>query len=246
MQTRYFERFLLAKLSDDEMVALDSVDPSTFLAPNELLRDASMRLPIARRQFRAGRVALKTAILAVRNARASETIAFGDALKRDDYASLDVGSRNELNRGVAPTLLDVEVGYARRSTDTGDCGPRGSLAHVPTAAVAIYPLDPSDALGVDLVEFGSVRRNMLDLFFTESEREWLSEPDVWATKEQDVVWAVKEAAYKAVSRKSPFNPNQIEVIPASDGRYRACVEGIVLSAFVVERDRDRATVIAIR
>ncbi|MBP5622900.1 MAG: hypothetical protein J6X44_12900, partial [Thermoguttaceae bacterium] len=184
MQTQYFERFLLTKLCGAEMIALDDVEPSTFLAPNEFLRDASMRLPIARRQFRAGRVALKTAIFAARNKRSAETIALGSALKRDDYASLDVGSRNELNRGVAPTLLDVEVGYARRSTDTGDCAPRGSLAHVPTAAVAIYPLDPSDALGVDLVEFGSVKRNMLDLFFTESERAWLSNPAVWDSGEQ--------------------------------------------------------------
>ena len=269
MQTRFFEQFVLAKISGDEMVALDTLEPERFLAPGELLRDSSMRLPIARRQFRAGRVALKTAFFAVKSVapqlfgdavgstkrpmgadfyashgsanwesafgpRADETIALIDALERDDYAAIDVCSRNERNRGVAPKLFDPAL------------GPRGSISHVSTAAVAIYPLNPGDALGCDLVEFGAVKRNMLDLFFTETERAWLNDPAVWESGEQDVVWGAKEAAYKAVSPARSFNPNQIEVAPTSDGRYRVQAEGVELTAFVVDRDQFRATVVALR
>lgn len=232
MQTRYFDRFLLATLSADETTSLAAVEPSRYLAPSELLRDESISLPSARRQFRAGRIALKTAILAVKNSREAETIALEDAFRRDDYAALEIGSRDDRNRGVAPKLCDDAS--------------RGSISHIATAAVAAYPLSSDDALGGDVVEFGSVRRNMLDLFFTESERAALNEPDVWATDEQDVVWAAKEAAYKAVSCELPFKPNLIEVEPDGDGRYRVRVEGVELPAFVVDRDQRRAVVVAVR
>ena len=90
MQTRYFDRFLLATLSADETTSLAAVEPSRYLAPSELLRDESISLPSARRQFRAGRIALKTAILAVKNSREAETIALEDAFRRDDYAALEI------------------------------------------------------------------------------------------------------------------------------------------------------------
>lgn len=293
MQKRFFEQFVLAKISGDEMVALDTLEPERFLAPGELLRDSSMRLPIARRQFRAGRVALKTAFFAVKSVapqlfgdavgntkrpmgadfyashgsanwesafgpRADETIALIDALERDDYATLGVCSRNERNCGVAPTLFDQTVDNSERPTGANifasrgsanwvsAFGPRGSISHVSTAAVAIYPLNPGDALGCDLVEFGAVKRNMLDLFFTETERAWLNDPAVWESGEQDVVWGAKEAAYKAVSRARSFNPNQIEVVPGANGRYRVRAEGVELTAFVCDRDQFHATVVALR
>ena len=232
MQTRYFDRFLLATLAATEMEALDELDATRCLAPQERLRDESMHSPRARRQFRVGRVAFKTAFFAVREGRAAETIALEEALRRDEYGALEVVTRDERNRGISPRLAeDVR---------------RGSISHVPTAAVAAFPLNVADALGCDVVEFGAVKRNMLDLFFTDSERARLTDPDVWATEEQDVVWAVKEAAYKAVSRELPFKPNQIEVVAISPGNYRARVEGTEVSAFVVDRDQQFATVVALR
>ncbi len=232
MQTIFFKRFLLAKTFGDEMIALDDLAPETCLSANELLRDAAMRLPTSRRQFRAGRVLFKTAIFASKKARADETIALVDALERDDYAALDVESRDEFGRGVAPALR-------------GDCL-RGSIAHVSTAAVAVYPLDRGATFGCDVVEFGSVKRNMLDLFFTKRERERFEEPDVWEAGEQDVAWGMKEAAYKAVGGEAPFTPNQTEVVSVSDGRGRVRVGKIELQAFVVERDRNFATIVASR
>ena len=232
MKTVLYDRFVYVALDDAEMTVLEGIAPERFLAPRERAREAEMRLPRARRQFRAGRVALKTAVLAVRNGRANETCALEAAFRRDDYAALEIGSRDERDRGVAPQLAQD---YSR-----------GSLAHIPSAAVAVYPRNAEDALGCDVVEFGAVKRNMLDLFFTETEREFLNEPDVWATGAQDLFWAVKEAAYKAVSKELPFRANQIKVMPLADGSYRAQVEGVVLPAFVVERDADRATVVAIR
>jgi phosphopantetheinyl transferase len=96
-----------------------------------------------------------------------------------------------------------------------------SIAHTCRAVVAALCCAPSVAVGVDLAEVCRPAPGFARTWFTPAERRWLATDD---PRGHAVVWAAKEATYKAAGRNHRFDPRLIEVFPTEDG-YAARVRG---------------------
>lgn len=126
---------------------------------------------------------------------------------------------------------------------------RLSIAHSSRAALAAIATDDRLTVGVDLVEQGELPAAFAAAWYDESERAWIAAGRFRAVE----VWAIKEAAYKALQEGEAFAPRQVVVQPFAARRYRAAYRGEPLetqaalwvesfdghlAAFAVARRRD--------
>ncbi len=83
-----------------------------------------------------------------------------------------------------------------------------SIAHTRRGALAALGCLPGVSLGIDLVEPRQYGSGFADVWFTPAERRWLPAA---GSRGQAILWAIKEAAYKAVNAGESFDPRLIEI-----------------------------------
>jgi 4'-phosphopantetheinyl transferase EntD len=99
-----------------------------------------------------------------------------------------------------------------------------SISHSDHSALAALCDIPGVSVGVDVTPVVNDCKGFLDMWFTAQEQDWVRQgPGPLRTS---VLWAVKEAFFKAVNRGEKFFPQRIEVLQrpddgAFDCRYRA-------------------------
>lgn len=97
-----------------------------------------------------------------------------------------------------------------------------SLSHTGQAVLVALCLSADMTVGVDLAAAESLPEGFLSIWFTERERDWLSDVEPEQTA---VCWAIKEAVYKACNRGESFAPRRIEVFPGLAGNYSCRYDG---------------------
>jgi len=88
-----------------------------------------------------------------------------------------------------------------------------SIAHTPRAVLAALNTVPNVQIGVDLVEPQLCSRGFTETWFSSGEQRSVAVGD---SRTPALLWAVKEAAYKAAGDPQPFDPRTIEVDLARD------------------------------
>jgi phosphopantetheinyl transferase len=90
-----------------------------------------------------------------------------------------------------------------------------SIAHTRRGVLVALGGRADISLGVDLVEPGRLGPGFADVWFTPAERRrWLADGD---SRRPAIIWAIKEAVYKALNRGEAFEPRRIEVISLGPG-----------------------------
>jgi phosphopantetheinyl transferase (holo-ACP synthase) len=121
-------------------------------------------------------------------------------------ANIEIRSR-DAGRGVKPRiwLFGRLLGWSL------------SISHTRRAALAAVSMRPDVVVGVDLVTLTALGRGFEQMWFTPGEQRW---SQVAADPSRAcLVWAIKEAAYKALNHGEPFAPLAVEVVPEPAGGF---------------------------
>jgi phosphopantetheinyl transferase len=156
-----------------------------------------------------GRLLAKELILADLAGRSPTT--------RWDPAEIEIHSRDGLGRPIRPRVV---VG--------GQLQPWSlSIAHSDTTVLLALTRQSAVSVGVDLASPVAAAARGLGSWFTPAERRWLDQcpadgrdGPIWPAGRAwraAVVWAAKEAGYKAIGATEGFSPGRIEVQPGRDG-----------------------------
>ncbi|MFT5522164.1 MAG: phosphopantetheinyl transferase [Pirellulaceae bacterium] len=116
-----------------------------------------------------------------------------------DLQQIEILSRNERALGTRPavSVAGKQNGWVL------------SIAHN-DKGVLVAGTDRRALLGIDLVEHIPKASAFGKLWFSTSEQEWVDEDSQLRTP---LLWAIKEAIYKAVNVDEPWAPRQIELQP---------------------------------
>jgi phosphopantetheinyl transferase (holo-ACP synthase) len=126
---------------------------------------------------------------------------------------IEVTSRDQDNRPMRPRVT------------VGDRPLEGSLSitHSPTTVLVAWCETAGIGVGVDQTPSFPATAGFMDLWFSTQERAWAREqanPHAAAT-----LWAVKEAAYKALGWDEPFEPRTLETQVHADGIFGCRYQG---------------------
>lgn len=101
-----------------------------------------------------------------------------------------------------------------------------SISH--TSRGVFVGLAASDelCLGVDLAADVPLDDRFRQMWFTRDERSWLAKAPVGRTS---VLWALKEAAFKAGNSGQEWSPRQIEILPIDEENFQVTLFGHRLS-----------------
>jgi phosphopantetheinyl transferase len=166
--------------------ALESASPDgdpSWLSPSEW-PDYARLAPPTQRSWLLGRVLAKQLVRSLLAPSA-------------EPSALSIFSRNGLGRGTQPRVFL----YGRAL----DCSL--SIAHAGGVVLVGLGTGPQFSVGVDVTAPFQPTQGFLDLFVTPRERAGVEAGSLNAAR----LWAVKEAAYKALNRGEPFEPRGIEV-----------------------------------
>jgi 4'-phosphopantetheinyl transferase EntD len=166
-----------------------------WLAPCELAVHTAMRSTRRQQTFLAGRIVIKQLLL---------TSHFVDCSPRE----LEIESRSVMPGHGERPLLSLAGSIQPLSL---------SIAHSDRGVLVACGDAKASSIGVDLVPRQVVDAR-LKWTFTSSEREWLA-ANHGRQCESELLWARKEALYKACQRGEGFRPAAIEVIPGQIPRY---------------------------
>lgn len=176
-----------------------------WLTPREQLVYARLHAGARRQTWLAGRLLAKRLIADYAAANRLD-------LPTVDRARVEIDSGQPGQRQLAPRIriADQTLPWSL------------SLSHTRRGVLVALTTRPTMRVGVDLVEPASYGEGFGAVWFTSAERRWLDQcPDSHATA---VLWAAKEAVYKAVNQDEPFYPRQVEILPDAEYGLR-CTQG---------------------
>jgi phosphopantetheinyl transferase len=102
-----------------------------------------------------------------------------------------------------------------------------SISHSDESVLVAVCGAPGARVGVDLAAMEPPGPGFLRMWFTAGEQAWLRR----AGRDQaPVLWAVKEAVYKAANEGEPFKPRRVEVLPGASGGYACAYLGEAVGA----------------
>lgn len=140
------------------------------------------------------------------------------ALKRPHsapaHSEIEILSRDVRGRGRPPCVLAAGRALPFHL----------SLAHAGGRVWAALSTSRHHRIGIDVVRCGSFRDRAMELWFTQAEQGWLQQGR--DTSVLAVLWAAKEAVYKATNRGEPFVPALIEIGCDGSGRYTWLRDGV--------------------
>ncbi len=128
-----------------------------------------------------------------------------------DARDIEILSRDSAGKHIRPCVW--------LSGEPANCGI--SIAHTDDVVLVALAPHSEQPLGVDLVRAAPLERGFVRAWFTESEVRMVEQGD---ELEACRLWAIKEAAYKALNRNEPFRPRRFSVRRLPAGDY-ACVYG---------------------
>lgn len=201
----------------DELRGREGADA---LTPNERREMEWWKDPVRREAWLMGRLLSKNLIRRAIDADAPP------------FESIEVLSRNAHGQSVRP---EIRV--------DGELQPWSlSISHTRSAVLAALSLSDSVEVGVDLTVLDDAAAPTLSVWYTPREKLALAyaEPE-----ERAIVWAVKEAVYKAYNRGEGFAPKSIEVVRDDSGRWGCRVAGEDVSDRCTIRHRVIADQIAV-
>jgi phosphopantetheinyl transferase (holo-ACP synthase) len=124
-------------------------------------------------------------------------------------SGIDICSRNDEGRPVRPS---IRIG--------GRPMPWGlSITHTDDVVAAVLATAPGTCVGVDAVPVAAYGDGFLETWMSSSERGWIT--GTRDVRTAAIVWAAKEAMYKAVNRGEPFVPRALEISPGKHARHAA-------------------------
>ena len=95
-----------------------------------------------------------------------------------------------------------------------------SIAHSERFILAALGDGAGSRVGADLTPIGAVTTESANLWFTEGERSWIARGGSGERpRASAIVWAVKEAFYKATNDGERFTPLAVEVTRGAEGEY---------------------------
>ena len=170
---------------------------AAWLGLRELAELGSWRDTARRAQWLAGR------------ALAKEMLLDRYPLAGGEPTRIEILSRDDQGRSQSPRLwmADQALPWAI------------SIAHTPQAAAVAICTTPGYRVGIDVV--ASTSRPVVGRWFTPAEQRWLRH----TRTDPSLVWAAKEAVYKALAAGEPFVPLAIELIPGASGDWMATYGG---------------------
>jgi phosphopantetheinyl transferase len=118
-----------------------------------------------------------------------------------------------------------------------------SISHTQRGVLVALTSTPALRVGVDLVEPVVFGNGFTDLWFTPAERHWLrhrGEPHG-----ASLLWAAKEAVYKAINRGERFYPRQIEILPDATHGLQ-CTSHVPLTLRMAKTRQGEVAVVAIK
>ena len=201
----------------------------SWLTPGERETYFGFRDASRRQSWLLGRVLAKELILGT---------ALGAPLTATQAARIEIWSRDGLGRSRAPRVfLD------------GQAQPWSlSIAHSDVSVLVALSCDGRAWVGVDLVPLGAFGAHGLDPWLTPREREWLSTVSAGERRVgASMVWAIKEATYKAVGAGARFVPGRVEACAGPANSWQARVDGRAISGIVrvVAAEREVAAVVTV-
>jgi phosphopantetheinyl transferase len=144
-----------------------------------------------------------------------------------DLADIRILTRDERARGVRPMVF------------VGSRPLRGtlSISHSDRGVLVALAATNRFSVGVDLAESVERSEGFRRMWFSASERRWLAE-DV--ERRMTILWAIKEAVYKAAHTGDTWDPRAIEVAPSVENQFRANYRGQSLDHAAIDvRDIDQ-------
>jgi phosphopantetheinyl transferase len=139
-----------------------------------------------------------------------------------NLTEVEIVSRDAQGRGVRPRVL-IRAGELSRSL---------SIAHTDRGALVVLAATSRLLVGADLApcvipaDDGFCR-----LWFSSLERQWI---DHDPAKRLALMWALKEAIYKAVNAGESWNPRQIEIRPRGLENFDCSYRGRPLGGLAIE------------
>jgi phosphopantetheinyl transferase len=106
-----------------------------------------------------------------------------------------------------------------------------SISHSDTGVLVALFANNEFAVGVDLASNVPCNRGFHELWFTPRERRWLQED---TQRRTTLLWALKEAVYKACNRGESWAPSAIETLPKADGSFQCTFWGVLLDGLCVD------------
>jgi hypothetical protein len=131
-----------------------------------------------------------------------------DVGEHDDFSEIQISTRDARGRGRRPfiTIGGRELPWSL------------SISHSERGVLVALAATDQCSLGVDLASKAAHDAGFLRLWFTPGERCWI-EAD--PSRRAAVLWAMKEATYKAYQSGEGWSPRKIEVRPLLHNRF-AC------------------------
>jgi phosphopantetheinyl transferase len=152
-------------------------------------------------------------------------------------ARLEICSRDGLGRAIAPRVL-VD----------GQMQPWSlSIAHSEASVLVALSCERGVGVGADLVPRGAFGAHGLDAWLTPREAEWLSRvPDGERPAGASILWAIKEATYKAAGGGTRFVPRRVEARAGADS-WHALIDdrSIAAAVGITVTDTDVAAVVVV-
>ncbi len=142
---------------------------------------------------------------------------------QSDAGRLEVCSRDGLGRAIAPRVfLDGRVQPWSLS-----------IAHSDASILVALSCDAGVWVGADVVPRDAFGAHGLDGWLTQRELAWLSTvPVVERPARASILWAIKEATYKAVGGGGRFVPRRLEACAGPEDSWHALVDGRAIRALV--------------
>jgi hypothetical protein len=149
--------------------------------------------------------------------------ALGTLATWSDAGRLEICSRDGLGRSIAPRVfLDGRVQPWSLS-----------IAHSDASILVALSCDAGVWVGADLVPCGAFGARGLDAWLSPREREWLgTAPAGERPARASILWAIKEATYKAVGGGERFMPRRVEACAGPADSWRALVDGRAIAGTV--------------
>ncbi len=128
-------------------------------------------------------------------------------------------------QGSSPAAIEIlsldADGRPTRPRIAFDSAPKSwslSIAHTERGVLVALAARDDVSIGVDLAPGEPLAENFIRLWFTPAEQQWLREAD--APSLASVLWASKEALYKALNAGESFAPRAVELLPGGQASYR--------------------------
>jgi len=137
------------------------------------------------------------------------------------WSDLQILSRDDQGRGARPRIF----------IDSRELDWTLSISHTDRSVAVAVAATNHFTVGIDIVGRVPSSDGFSRLWFTPAERRWLNDD---TDRRPQILWALKEAVYKAAHCGEEWDPRQVEVLPRASNHVDCSYRGELLCTVVVE------------